>query len=106
MAMLLFRFGAKGKERPAVLLPDGKRLDVSSFVSSPGWDFGPSFFADDSLARLQAFVQKNATSLPAVPDGTRFGPCVARPHKMFCIGLNYKDHARETGATIPSEPVV
>ena len=100
--MLLLRFGPAGRERPAVELDDGRRLDCSGF----GQDFGPDFFAGDGHARLRAFVQRERPSLPAVPAGARLGPCVARPHKFFCIGLNYRDHARETGAQIPAEPVV
>lgn len=100
--MQLFRFGPMGRERPAVQLPDGRRLDCSSF---PG-DFGPDFFEHDGLQRLQTFVRSHQDALPKVPDGVRLGPCIGRPHKLFCIGLNYRDHARETGAQIPAEPVV
>ncbi|MBK8101387.1 MAG: fumarylacetoacetate hydrolase family protein [Planctomycetes bacterium] len=98
----LFRFGPAGQERPAVEFADGRRLDCSSF----GEDWGPRFFANDGLARLAPWLAGKATSLPAVPAGARFGPCVQRPGKLICIGLNYKDHARETKATIPAEPVL
>lgn len=100
--MHLFRFGPAGRERPAVLLPDGRRLDCSTF---PG-DFGPDFFANDGLVRLATFVRSHRDQLPLVPQDARYGPCIGRPHKLFCIGLNYRDHARETGATLPTEPVV
>jgi 2-keto-4-pentenoate hydratase/2-oxohepta-3-ene-1,7-dioic acid hydratase in catechol pathway len=99
--MQLFRFGPAGRERPGVQI-DGQRLDCSQFPD----DFGPDFFARDGLERLRTFVRSHGSNLPAVPRGARLGPCVARPHKLFCIGLNYRDHARETGATLPSEPVV
>jgi len=100
--MHLFRFGPVGRERPAVQLPDGRRLDCSSF----GGDFGPTFFDGGGMARLDAWLPKQHASLPVVPKDARWGPCVARPHKLFCIGLNYRDHAKETGAQLPTEPVV
>jgi len=100
--MHLLRFGKAGQERPAVQMASGQRVDISSFCG----DFSPAFFAEDGLARVHAFVQRHGKGLPAVPAGTRLGPCVARPHKLFCIGLNYRDHARETKAQLPAEPVV
>jgi 2-keto-4-pentenoate hydratase/2-oxohepta-3-ene-1,7-dioic acid hydratase in catechol pathway len=100
--MQLLRFGPPGREQPAVQLPDGRRLDCSSF---PG-DYGPDFFDHDGLVRLRTFVRSHETTLPKVPADARLGPCIGRPHKLFCIGLNYRDHARETGAQIPAEPVV
>ena len=100
--MHLFRFGPAGRERPAVQLPDGRRLDCSSF----GGDFGPAFFDAGGMARLDAWLRKQHASLPVVPKDARWAPCIARPHKLFCIGLNYRDHAKETGATLPAEPVV
>ncbi|MCA8977215.1 MAG: fumarylacetoacetate hydrolase family protein [Planctomycetes bacterium] len=100
--MRLFRFGARGEERPAVLMPDGRRLDCSAFDG----DFGPDFFARDGLIRLATFVRSHEGDLPSVPADARFGSCVGRPHKLFCIGLNYRDHARETGAELPKEPVI
>jgi 2,4-didehydro-3-deoxy-L-rhamnonate hydrolase len=100
--MQLFRFGSPGHERPAVQLPDGRRLDCSTF---PG-DVGPDFFANEGLQRLRTFVRSHQDTLPAVPADARYGSCVGRPHKLFCIGLNYRDHARETGAQLPAEPVV
>lgn len=100
--MQLFRYGSPGSERPAVRLPDGRRLDCASF---PG-DYGPDFFARHGLQRLATFVRSHEDTLSEVPEDVRYGPCLARPHKFFCIGLNYRDHARETGAAIPTEPVV
>lgn len=97
----LFRFGAPGHERPAVLTRDGRRLDCSSF----GEDWGPAFFARDGLDRLATFL-RTRDDLPLVPEGVRYGSCVQRPGKLICIGLNYKDHAKETGAKLPTEPVV
>lgn len=65
-----------------------------------------SFFEEGGLERLQAFVAENAGKLPVVPAGTRLGAPFARPSKIVCIGLNYKDHAAETGAKIPEEPII
>ena len=101
-SMQLLRFGAPGSERPAVQTAAGVRLDVSSF----GEDFGPSFFAGDGMQRLAAWLERHGRDLPAVPEGARLGSCVQRPGKLICIGLNYRDHAAETGAQIPAEPVV
>jgi 2-keto-4-pentenoate hydratase/2-oxohepta-3-ene-1,7-dioic acid hydratase in catechol pathway len=100
--MRLIRFGAPGREAPGLLLRDGTRVDASAFGSE--WDEG--FLASDGLARLAAWVRERGASLPRVPDAERLGPCVARPSKIVCIGLNYADHARETGARIPEEPVI
>lgn len=100
--MLLCRFGPPGHERPAVALADGRKLDCAAF----GSDLGPEFLAGDGLDRLRTFVAARAGTLPPVPAGARFGPCVPRPGKLICIGLNYRDHAAETGAALPSEPVV
>jgi 2,4-diketo-3-deoxy-L-fuconate hydrolase len=100
--MRLIRFGAPGRETPGLLLGDGTRVDASSFGSD--WDEG--FFASDGLARLASWVREKAGSLPHVPEAERLGPCIARPSKIVCIGLNYADHARETGARIPEEPVL
>ncbi|MCR9246991.1 MAG: fumarylacetoacetate hydrolase family protein [bacterium] len=100
--MQMFRFGAPGKERPGVLLPDGRRLDCSDFDG----DLGPEFFARDGVARLTTFVRSHQDELPTVADDVRLGSCVGRPHKLFCIGLNYKKHAAESGMDVPTEPVV
>jgi len=100
--MQLLRFGAPGSERPAVQTADGVRLDVSS----SGLDFGPAFFAEDGMRRLREFTARHAQGLPRVPEGARIASCVQRPGKLICIGLNYRDHAAETGAQIPAEPVV
>ena len=97
----LFRFGPRGAERPAVLTADGRHLDCSSF----GEDWGPAFFAREGMTRLSTFLSTRH-DLPLVPEGARMGPCLQRPGKLICIGLNYKDHARETGAKLPTEPVV
>ena len=100
--MRLIRFGERERERPGVLLPDGKRIDVSGF----GENWNEAFFASDGLARLERWLAKHAARCPTVLDGVRLGPCIARPSKIVCIGLNYAGHVRETGASMPTEPVV
>lgn len=99
--MKLIRFGEPGKEKPGVVLND-KFYDVSAF----GEDYNESFFENEGLKRLQQFVDNNGSSFSAVEAGIRLGSPVARPSKIVCIGLNYADHARETGATPPTEPVI
>jgi 2,4-diketo-3-deoxy-L-fuconate hydrolase len=100
--MKLIRFGAPGREMPGLVQGDGARVDASTF----GSDWDERFFASDGLARLAAWTREHAATAPRVPEGTRLGSCVARPSKIVCIGLNYADHARETGAKIPDEPVI
>jgi 2-keto-4-pentenoate hydratase/2-oxohepta-3-ene-1,7-dioic acid hydratase in catechol pathway len=100
--MKLIRFGAKGAEKPGVALADGTLVDAAGF----GEDWNERFFEMDGLARLAKWVSANGASAPRVPAGTRLGPAVARPSKIVCIGLNYRGHAKETNAQIPSEPIV
>jgi 2-keto-4-pentenoate hydratase/2-oxohepta-3-ene-1,7-dioic acid hydratase in catechol pathway len=100
--MRLIRHGAPGAEKPGVLLSDGTRIDASAFGEA--WD--ERFFAADGLVRLAEWVRREATRAPRLAPDQRLGPCVARPSKIVCIGLNYADHARETKARIPEEPVL
>jgi len=100
--MRLIRFGESGAEHPGVLDPEDKRIDVSAF----GEDWNEGFFGNDGLGRLDTWLKVNAARCPVVGDDVRLGPCVARPSKIVCIGLNYAGHVRETGATMPTEPVV
>jgi 2-keto-4-pentenoate hydratase/2-oxohepta-3-ene-1,7-dioic acid hydratase in catechol pathway len=100
--MKLIRFGDPGKERPGLLLNDGTRIDASSF----GSDYDEAFFAGGGLTRLREWSSKNAASAPRVGNSVRLGPPICRPSKIVCIGLNFRDHAAETGAKIPSEPVI
>ncbi|SEP11178.1 2-keto-4-pentenoate hydratase/2-oxohepta-3-ene-1,7-dioic acid hydratase (catechol pathway) [Mucilaginibacter gossypiicola] len=97
--MKLIRFGEIGKEKPGVILND-KRYDVSAF----GEDYTEQFFETDGINRLAAFVQDNL--LPEVANEVRLGSPIARPSKLVCIGLNYADHAKETNAPLPPEPVI
>ncbi|HJW16407.1 MAG TPA: fumarylacetoacetate hydrolase family protein [Flavisolibacter sp.] len=99
--MKLFRFGPQGKEKPGVLIKDIK-YDVSAF----GQDYTEAFFANDGVNRLKQFIQSNPEKLGLLPGNIRLGPVVHKPGKLICIGLNYRDHARETNATIPSEPII
>lgn len=94
----LARLGESGHEIPVVQI-DGHTLDARSITS----DFDGEFFAADGIARLRASV----ASLPEIdPAGLRVGAPIARPGKIVCIGLNYRDHAEETGAALPDEPVI
>jgi 2-keto-4-pentenoate hydratase/2-oxohepta-3-ene-1,7-dioic acid hydratase in catechol pathway len=100
--MKLIRFGPDGAEKPGLLLADGTRVDASSF----GEDWNEGFFGGDGLRRLAAWAQVHGASAARVAPDVRLGPCVARPSKIVCIGLNYADHARETNAKIPEEPII
>lgn len=99
--MKLIRFGELGKEKIGVQI-DGTNYDTSAF----GGDYNEQFFEENGLARLEEFVKANAGKLIEVPAGTRMGAPFARPSKIVCIGLNYRDHAEETGAAIPAEPII
>ncbi len=100
--MRLIRYGAQGSERPGLLLADGTRVDASGF----GQDWDERFFGSDGLSRLADWAAQHARSAPRVSESERLGSCVARPSKIICIGLNYADHARETKAKVPEEPVI
>ena len=101
--MKLARYGEPGAERPAVLLDDGTRLDVSSHVR----DFDETFFAGDGLQKLRAWLETEQRWLAAkVPAISRIAAPIARPSKIVCIGLNFRDHAAESGMDLPKEPVL
>ena len=100
--MKLIRIGEIGKERPGLLLEDGTRLDASGF----GADYDESFFANEGLFRLRSWSAKHAASAPRVSTAERLGPPIFRPSKIVCIGLNFRDHAQESGMEIPKEPVI
>ena len=100
--MKLIRFGAPGQERPGLQLEDGARVDASAF----GEDYDEHFFAGGGLDRLRGWAEREASRAPRVPHGTRLGPPIGRPSKIVCIGLNYRDHAAESGMAIPNEPVI
>jgi 2,4-didehydro-3-deoxy-L-rhamnonate hydrolase len=100
--MKLIRFGDPGGEKPGVLLNDGTRIDVSGF----GSDYNEDFFSVGGLGLLRDWLVRDSVSAPRVPTTVRLGPPICRPSKIICIGLNFRDHAAETGATIPKEPVI
>ena len=100
--MKLIRFGEPGREAPGLLLDDGTRLDVSSFVR----DYDEEFFADGGLSRLREWLKENAASTPRVSQSARLGSPISRPSKIVCIGLNFRDHAKESNMEIPKEPVI
>lgn len=97
--MKLLRFGPSGQEKPGLLDANGKIRDLSSLIK----DVAGESLSDTALAHI---AQADPESLPEVPEGTRLGPCVGQVGKFICIGLNYSDHAAETGAEVPPEPVV
>jgi 2,4-diketo-3-deoxy-L-fuconate hydrolase len=97
--MKLARIGPVGLERPVIVASDGRYRDVSSLVG----DLGGSALARDSLEKLRSV---DLDTLPIVGASERIGPCVAQVGKFVCVGLNYADHAAETGATVPTEPVL
>ena len=100
--MKLIRFGQPGQEKPGVLLKDGSRIDASAF----GFDYDEDFFGTGGLAKLGSWLGKNASSAPKVAPSVRLGSPICRPSKIVCIGLNYRDHAAETKAEVPKEPVL
>jgi len=99
--MKLIRFGELGKEKPGIVIND-QMYDMSSLTE----DYNEDFFASGGLKKVEALLKKDTENLPQIPGGARLGSPIARPSKIVCIGLNYADHARETNATIPSEPVI
>ena len=99
--MKLIRFGAPGAEKPGIV-HNGERIDVSTF----GEDFGEQFFATDGVSRLSSWLTDHIDSLPRIDPKVRLGAPFTRPSKIICIGLNYSDHAKETGASVPPEPVI
>ncbi|MFN4202752.1 MAG: fumarylacetoacetate hydrolase family protein [Tabrizicola sp.] len=101
--MKLLRYGPKGDEKPGLLDADGRIRDLSAHVA----DIGGEALSPASLQRLAALDPLSLPLVPGVPQkDLRLGPCVGGTRKFVCIGLNYADHAAETGAAIPTEPVV
>jgi len=97
--MKLVRFGAVGSEKPGVIDDEGNIRDVSSLIN----DFTPSFFETNEVLKLRELV---LSSLPTVDLNTRIGSPIGNPGKIVGIGLNYREHARESNAEIPKEPIV
>lgn len=100
--MKLIRFGAPGQEKPGIVDAAGKRRDLSAHFK----DWTRDFWREDGLARLQTVLQEHDSSLPEIPENERWGAGISRPGKIVCIGLNYYDHAEESGMEVPPEPVV
>ncbi|MGR3811470.1 fumarylacetoacetate hydrolase family protein [Jiulongibacter sp. NS-SX5] len=100
--MKLIRFGEEGQEKPGLLDDSGKMWDVSAFVE----DYNEKFFAEDGPSKLTEWMKKNNAVCPQVTEDVRLGPCIARPSKIICIGLNYAKHAEESGMAKPEEPVI
>jgi 2-keto-4-pentenoate hydratase/2-oxohepta-3-ene-1,7-dioic acid hydratase in catechol pathway len=97
--MKLMRVGAVGAEKPAILAADGTIRDLSAHVT----DIGGAAISPEGLKKISAI---DTASLPVLPADERIGACVAGTGKFICIGLNYSDHAAETGATVPPEPII
>jgi 2-keto-4-pentenoate hydratase/2-oxohepta-3-ene-1,7-dioic acid hydratase in catechol pathway len=97
--MKLLRYGSPGEEKPGLLDAEGNIRDLSKHVA----DVAGDALLPESLARLKAL---DVGSLPRVEGDPRLGPCVGGTRKFICIGLNYSDHAAETGATVPPEPII
>lgn len=100
--MKLIRFGAVGNEKPGVQLDNGTKLDVSAF----GTDYNEAFFGNGGIEKLSAWLENNQSNCPQVEDSVRLGVPLTRPSKIVCVGLNYAQHAAETGADIPKQPVL
>ncbi|HEY6664011.1 MAG TPA: fumarylacetoacetate hydrolase family protein [Propionibacteriaceae bacterium] len=101
--MYLMRLGPIGSERPVVRIDDSHYVDVSDVVD----DFDETFFGSNGLPRLAEIVQER-TAAEQLQEfgGERIGAPITRPHQILCIGLNYSDHAAETGAAVPDEPIM
>lgn len=100
--MKLIRFGAINEEKPGVFLANGTKLDVSAF----GHDYDEAFFGENGTEKLQDWLKNNQDSCPVVGDDVRLGPPLMRPSKIVCVGLNYAQHAAESGMDVPEEPVL
>ncbi|MDQ2864537.1 MAG: fumarylacetoacetate hydrolase family protein [Bacteroidota bacterium] len=99
--MKLIRFGETGQEKTGVIIDD-EYYDTSIF----GQDYNEHFFETDGLNNLGKFIASNKDQLPKISKEVRLSSPVSRPSKIICIGLNYADHARETKANIPTEPII
>ncbi|MEM9985740.1 MAG: fumarylacetoacetate hydrolase family protein [Bacteroidota bacterium] len=100
--MKFIRFGQRGQEKPGLRLADGSYRDLSALIQ----DFDESFWRTGQLQLITNLSTEELAALPPVPDTERLGAPIARPSKIICVGLNYADHARESGMEAPKEPVV
>ena len=99
--MKLIRYGNPGNEKPGIIHND-RWLDMSPFVD----DYNEAFFENNGLAKLEEILTDDTKFFMEIPQDTRLGAPVARPSKIVCIGLNFRDHAIETGSAIPTEPIL
>ena len=99
--MKLIRFGEAGKEKPGIVLNE-KHYDVSAHIH----DYDESFFEKEGIEELKTLLKEKKDSFPEVDKSIRLGSPIARPSKIVCIGLNYAQHAKETNATPPTEPII
>ena len=97
--MKLLRIGSLGKEKPVVLDKDGKYKDLSSYIE----DLDPNSLNFETFSKIQGL---DHSSLPEISKSERIGSCISRPGKFIAIGLNFSDHAAETGSKPPSEPIM
>ncbi len=100
--MKLIRFGTIENEKPGVQLSDGTRLDISAF----GRDYNEDFFGGDGISELRSWLKIHRDECPVVDSSIRLGSPLCRPSKIVCVGLNYAQHAAESGMAIPKEPVL
>ena len=97
--MKLVRFGPEGQEKPGLVDGDGRIRDISAVVD----DIAGATLGDETIAKLRAL---DAASLPLAPEGARIGACVGKVGNFIAVGLNYADHAAESGMAVPSEPII
>jgi len=100
--MKLIRFGGFRREKPGILAASGERRDCSAHFAD--WD--RDFLAGDGMEKLKKLIKGGADKLPVVPEPARWGAPVARPGKVVAVGLNFSDHAKESGMEPPKEPVL
>ena len=100
--MKLLRYGETGRERPGLQLAGGERVDASGCTR----DYDENFFGSGGIAELERWAMADAARAPRIPPDARLGSAVARPSKIVCIGLNFRDHAAESGMELPTEPVI
>lgn len=100
--MRLIRTGERGSERPGVQLPGGERLDASGVTR----DYDEAFFDNGGLDELGRWLARDQATAPRLDRRARTGSPIARPSKIICVGLNFRDHAAETGADLPVEPII
>lgn len=100
--MKLIRFGAAGAEKPGIIDQNGHYRDVSAF----GQDYDEAFLGGNGPEDLRQWLLANLDRCPVLPDTTRLGPPVGQVSKIVCVGLNYAQHAKESGMEVPKEPVL